>query len=227
MAYYKAEVRKYLNLGELDKNDSAENALFYYSLFNSKMYEDETIITPKTEEIKQKVKSHLDLVGSNEKDSNTIIEEIFSPEKDIVTCLLLARRLRQKRFEVEPNFNYGELEIDLFNEHDKVAIEIKRVYSTNNFCKETLETSDKYNKKRLENKVFLLFLLPCQDDAHIETINRATRGFKTVIKEYKQEKRIIPRLDTFVCGFSEHSSVNELSEKILGMINLKSEEDNK
>ena len=227
MASYNAEVRKYFNLGELDKNESAENALFYYSLFNSKMYEDEIIITPKTEEIEQKVKACLDLVGSKKKDANTIIEEIFSPEKDIVTCLLLAKELRQKGFEVEPNYNYGGLEIDLFNKQAKVAIEIKRVYSTNNFYKETLETSDKYNKKKLENKVFLLFLLPCQDNAHIETINRATCGFKTVIKEYKQEKRIIPRLDTFVCGFSEHSSVNDLSEKILGMINLKSEKDNK
>lgn len=188
MVSYDAEVKKYFNLSALGQDEGAESALFYYSLFNPKMYEDEGLSDPKTEYVKEKLTYYLNLVGSNKKDINTIIEEAFSPEKDIITCLLLARRLRKMKFEVEPNFRYGGLEIDLFNEQDKIAIELKRVYSTNNFYKETFETSKKYSNKNLKNKILLLFLLPCENTSHIETVKRATIGFKTFVQGYKNEK---------------------------------------
>lgn len=219
MAYYEREAPKYFNLDKLGKNEESENALFYYSLFNSKAYEEDNAQEPTIEEIEQKIEYHIGIVGSNKKSSDAIIDEILSPGKDTVTCLLLARRLRMKKFEVEPNFPYGGLEIDLFNNKEKIAIEIKRIYSTNNFYRETIETSDKYARKKLKNKVLLLFLLPCKDDSHVKTIERATIGFKSFIKDYKDKDKIIPQLDTFVCGFSEQSSLEELSKRILGRIN--------
>lgn len=227
MVCYKNEVDKYLNLDALGKDISTENALFYYSLFNSKMYEDDSISDLKSEEIKEKLNECLNKVGSKKKDLGVTLEEIFSG-KDTVTCLLLARRLREKKFLVDVNSNYKGLEVDLFNNENKIAIELKRVYSTNNFYKEMIDTNNKYKNKNLtSNKIFLIFLLPCKDNLHVNTINRATIGFKSFIEKYKTESKLLNQFNTLIYGFSPDSSVNNLSEDIIKKIKFKTNQINK
>ena len=229
-------IKDYFSLDKLNQNESIESNLFYYSLFEPQVFDDEyeySYDIPDQTEIENEINSDFIKVCSKkykkdmELNGNKLGQETMRNlfGMDRISNSLLGNRLKfcgLREIFLEYKYGHGE-PLDIFDKDKEVGIQVKRAVSLKSF-RDNMD--DTFARERgLANsglkQLLLLFIAPCRLKDQAVMCRRVSEGYKGVIDKAKVNQEIPEKFHTLVVPFYEDESLVEFSGEVYSFINSK------